>query len=408
MYEIIVGERVFVMKDHRQIRKKMTSNIDLFINLISFLFGLSFLRAIPFLGNFRFDIILLFVYALIFLLEIRKISQVRDIFKALPLFLYCIISIIINLTNQGDDVWTGQLVTCLTCILFVILAAQKEKINYIYSFALGCNIWIIISFFDVLLKYLHFHSEFYGNLVLCGYDNGLGAFFLPIICIQLYLIDMGGNRLILSASIVLASLQILLVQSLTPLIGLILIAIIRITKTNKIISSKINPWIMLLADYIVFVVLVIQSLRIPFIEWFLTQVLHRSTDFSSRTRIWQSALMYFTSSPIIGHGRNEELQRTLFFRVSSAHNLFLDVMTQSGLIGFALITFVLIQIVNNKKRTKESKLLLIVFLILVLIMQFESYCAYFGYPLIFLAMTILIYGNRFARIKAKSKIKIFR
>ena len=297
------------------------------------------------------------------------------------------------------------MMACIACIIYVVLAAQKKSTKMIFCFTMGCNIWNVISFFDVARHVMFFRQEFYGDLLLCGYDNGLGAFCLPLICLNIYLFSLGFSKPITIGSTVLAALQVFLVRSMTPIVAVILLLIVAILEKSSVIYERLKARYFLIFDYGLFIVFaVLNILNIPVVEWFLNEVLKKTSDFSSRTRVWQSAMAYYLTSPITGHGRNAEFQRTIFYRVTSAHNFFLDVLTQSGIVGFIIITIVLLYI-TRKQVTENSYIntLVINITILLLAMQFESYCAYFGYPLFFFIITLALYGDSFISNKLLEK-----
>ena len=377
------------------------------LQLIGFFLGLSFLKALPIIGNYRF-VSLIMVFLIVYTaLHFKSKRTIKLVSRSILLLVFILLSLIINQRMGGDPTWNEQQIMCISGILLIICAAERKDLSLVYAFVLGCNIWNVVSLFDVINVVLHTSGDTYRGLLLCGYDNGLGSFLLPLICFNLFFFFSGYNAIITFGSSIIAALQISIVLSVTPLFAVVVIGLLTLFEIKNNIYDRIRPWILLATSYITFfVIVVLQMIDIPFITWFLTNVLKRTTDFSSRTYVWKSGIAYFSTSPIWGHGRNADLQRTLFYGVSSAHNFFLDVLTQVGVVGFTVITVYLIYLVIHKKETYAKKNNLILYvnaLIVLFVMQFESYCAYFGYPLFITLLSLMLYLNEFQTVDRKFK-----
>ncbi len=87
--------------------------------------------------------------------------------------------------------------------------------------------------------------------------------------------------------------------------------------------------------------------------WFIVNVLHKTTTFTSRTYIWKSAIMTIASNPLWGTG-NSSVHVKDWTVLSYAHNMFLDVGMRYGAIAIALFCLVIATVCVRSKRFEES------------------------------------------------------
>ena len=79
------------------------------------------------------------------------------------------------------------------------------------------------------------------------------------------------------------------------------------------------------------------------IDVFIEKFLGRSTSFTGRTPIWEKAIEMFFEKPVIGYGFRPSVTRADGFVAMHAHNMILQRLTATGLIG--LILFVIFHII---------------------------------------------------------------
>lgn len=86
---------------------------------------------------------------------------------------------------------------------------------------------------------------------------------------------------------------------------------------------------------------------------FISKLFGKTITFSGRTSIWDKALTQIANSPIFGYGiqESQKLNEMIGNRFS-AHNYFLDLLFQRGMIGLVLYLILIIMPVFLLKRTK--------------------------------------------------------
>lgn len=357
---------------------------------LGFLLALTYARFIPIVSSYKFKMIL---SAMIMVCVLKRCFNRRRYGMAfmILILLFCLETLSSALINKSDISWIGMQVYVIGTILFVYYCYQIKSIRPIYIFTCVCNIWVITSFFDVLIKIMSGFNSSTQTLILCGYDNGLGAYLIPILSLDLYFLLKGKNKIYMAISAALASAQVLMVWSATALAGMAMIIILYFVIKRKTVKRLLSPWILFAISWGIFAfVIVMRTYDIPIVRQIVEGVLHKSLDFTGRTAIWDRAFIFILRSPIFGSGRHFDYQKTFFLGVSSAHNFYLDVMCQSGIIGLFFLIFIQINLVFTSKMrdSVEERFLLNCVFLAMIAMQFESYCGYDGYPLFYFALML--------------------
>lgn len=169
---------------------------------------------------------------------------------------------------------------------------------------------------------------------------------------QLYIIFLSGSR---------GALFTLLIGSITYLISL---------KQIKGLKIFFNYRFIIFAVMMTIILLVIFS-EIDFSE---TSMVERLTDFfeskntGGRTQLWNDTFNIFIDNPIIGVGtdgfRNEMLIR--FGEQRDAHNLFLYILSTSGVIGtLAFLAFLLPMALSSMQSQKNQFFSLTIFIVII-------------------------------------------
>lgn len=385
------------------------------LNIASVIFAASFIRFIPFFGELMFALSALIILGL-------EIQYSQKSFKKKGAILYLLmvtfflLNIVINIKNGGDDSWSFLLFNCLVGVSFSHQCYIHNTIKPICLFTITCDIWVAISFIDVLGKILFTNYDSYKVfLLLCGYDNGLGCYLIPMFCLNYFLFVIGKKKALAMISMFLSAIPIFLVQSLTAMIAIFLIALLAYLSQNNLIRNRIKPFYLFIVSIVIFIaVIVLRVYDNKIIRWIVEDILHRSMNFTGRTSVWNSSIAFFMTSPIWGHGRNAMYQKTIFFNVTSAHNIYLDILIQCGIIGLVIFGVVLlvISLANRNDMPQEKWFLGVAFFTTIITLQFESYCGYNGYPLLFILQMIayfipmMDYEQNIHRVKTR-KIKFY-
>lgn len=289
---------------------------------------------------------------------------IKDNLWLFLLFFYCGISILwSDLPSASLKAWIKVIVIPIMALIII------TEINYIESFkiVLKRTAYILIPLSIVLIKYFPAYGRsyspwdgttFYGGVT--NYKNGLGVLcFITGIFIVWDLIillkDKAANSektpILINIGLLCMILWLLMLSdSATSLTVFIVGVCILIALEIPIIKSNIN--------IVAFVLLFLGLLTFLSFNALdaLVSSLGRDTTLTGRTVIWGKVLSMGTN-PIIGSGyasfwlgdRGEFLLDLSYQRLNQAHNGFIEVYLNIGLIGLGLLIMMIIKTYLNSK-----------------------------------------------------------
>jgi O-antigen ligase len=118
--------------------------------------------------------------------------------------------------------------------------------------------------------------------------------------------------------------------------------------------------------------------------WFIEGVLGKTLTFTGRTAIWDYVIDSFSSSPAMGHGLHAYIATLNGFDFAHAHDLYLSVLYNSGVIGLGcLLLFLLMSIRPLTRASSDVQIVLSVGLGAILTMMTFEYSYYPGFLLVF-------------------------
>lgn len=359
------------------------------LDVFAIVFALSFAEFIPIVATLPFKLLLLFTAILILVTEGSKKPLNFDV-VTVAIFLFGCVCFYSNVRHNGDITWSKNCLNIITISVFSYLCRSGCSERSLLYFTLTSSSWIWISLVNVVATLGFKGADMSLHLILCGYDNGLGSFLLPIYCLNLFYIHRDIHKQYFTAVSFAIFLQLLLRWTVTALAGFMIATVAAIVFIFWKRSRK--SLLLILTAVLIFVVVFIIYLKIydfgP-IKWLITSVFNKSMDFSGRTVLWDIGFSLFGRSPILGIGRNGEYQMLVFLGVPAAHNFLIDILDCSGVIGMFLFTFAFCNL-DWRLRSESGSLFLCCFLCLLIAAQFESYSAYQGYPLYFLVMNLAV------------------
>ena len=202
--------------------------------------------------------------------------------------------------------------------------------------ALLCNCEIAI-YIDTISKIYNLLNGMPKEETFTGHYNNTLLFALPAICAAALYIKMSKKYTRATILIVTSVILCFLSTAGTPRGGILaffMVVIVESLLFYKLKATKkirIWVWVLLAIVFNVFVLFLYRPGTIAFLDSFITNVLHRSTDFTGRTRIWDVAIESIIAHPIIGTG----------YKISApdmmhAHNMYLEILMEYGIIGLAL------------------------------------------------------------------------
>lgn len=360
---------------------------------------------IPGIGSFNklsgIGLVIMAIYSVI----------IRKKVKKLPIFYYLVLAFIIlnvasffissNTNNSIEKIFLFMQLGFLAWVIFEFVPDQKSIDKLLKAFVFGTLIIAVQSF----LVYLNGSSQTLGTrITIEGYNyNSISTIMTLSLPITIYL-ALKGSKLIL-IYIPFAVFSILLTGSRMAFILLLFVGIsfiwllfMRKTKLRKTI---------LLAS-IMLVILIFNQIPEAQLERLGTIDEELSSgEIGGRGDIWRGGFITFTQNPILGVGaggfQKEVVKNSISNIESSAHNSYLSILVEYGLVGFVLFfSMILILLIAALKiDDKYTKWLFVTIMIFWLIDSISSHSADQKYSWIMFGL--IITANRISKKTKKSK-----
>ena len=304
--------------------------------------------------------------------------------KYLTLFiLFCLLSFLWSDYGLISFKRSFQLFVTFITILNAILYVRTEFI--ISSFKIVCFIYLAVTFFSGLFIPQAIDQAFGTWRGIELQKNLLGHTALMIFTLALYFLHYSQNVLTKFSNyllIVLSILAVILSGSSTNLIGVIaVVLVLLVMNIDKYYASlgNIRLFSIIVMLTIIFPILII-SVYAPEILSFIPGFFGKDLTFTGRSSIWAYIwdeiqrkfwLGYgYGSYWIMGSSIIDKFQFSVGWKVNEAHNGFLEIMLQTGVIGFVLFISVLISFVY--KIIKSDFIIALLVLISIVIVNFSE------------------------------------
>lgn len=214
--------------------------------------------------------------------------------------------------------------------------------------------------------------------------NRLILWFIPLMTI----LAVKGNKkeILLYNSIIL--LEILICNSKTSLFVFIVFHLLCYAN-----NTKMSKWLTLnkiyLAFIIIFIAIIVYQVQYLFSS-FIENNLQKNVELQGRTFIWQNAMDLIKDKWLLGYGNAGngaiiEWNGYMWY----SHNLILDILIQSGILGFITIITLFLKLAsktrNQTKNKFNSNILSIAIFVTLIEGIFESYL---NYPQFFFILTL--------------------
>lgn len=280
-------------------------------------------------------------------------GNISGVFLALSAFVF---SRAISTFLNGGEIW-GMLITSgsvINCCMIIELGIERN-IRQLFRAILFClgilcisNLVTILLFPDGMYK-----TNFTQNWLL-GYDNGHVPYILPLLCY--YVLYAGARRtphLRILAFVALVSASVYITWSATAVVGCTLFIGIIIMNEMNIRPKIMHCYTYLLAVLAAFI-LIIFIRDMDLLRPLLEDVLHKDVVFSGRTIIWDSALAMIAIKPIFGWGVMEGTFSYASIHASHAHNYFLQIVLEGGVVGLCCFGVLVAVICKQLYKAKET------------------------------------------------------
>lgn len=274
----------------------------------------------------------IFIYVVVHYFSINKFSKLDC--AVCIYFLIWVISAIVNGSAIIDIL--KEIVTILSLMLIIEESFIKDKHNemmtamtHIVFVEMFINFIGILAFPNGLWK----TTSIYGDVAIynfLGLDNQTTP--IVLIAITLCMLKLKKNDyklnifILLFVGIILGN--IILMKSGTCISGvLVIMLLLLLGRKNKEFINARSIMILMGIVFLGFVIFRVQDIFSFFIESFLKKDL----TFSNRTGIWDRAIELIKLKPLLGYGC-ETFAKIIIDR--NSHDYYLQIMLQSGLVGF--------------------------------------------------------------------------
>lgn len=365
-------------------------------NLILFLFLVfPFIKPAEYVFNSAFDnfmdICKLFSSLAAIYIYVKK-SKISPII--IVTVLYQISYIIPTILNGGENLrW--QIVMTLSNIAFAIiteLGIKYYKRDFLTAISLYGGLMCFLMAVSMFVYYPNGmdQKEFMDllgdrNYYFLGHDNG--SFFV-VFAIQIFsminCIDKKGR---LSAGTVLfwlfADSSFIYVRSGAAVVAVVLLWVYILFFYKKEFSFVMNFRIYITAALVLFFGVVVFRLHTYF-PYIIEDVLQKDMTLTGRTLIWDRAFEYIKRAPLIGYGQEPTAVLLNKFGISHVHNIILEILYKSGIIGLALYSGIIGLTGRKLMQERGNKIndlaafALFLFLVISMVDYYESKYVMFG------------------------------
>lgn len=229
-------------------------------------------------------------------------------------------------------------------------------LSKLLSILMVINLFTMIAFPSGIHADLYYNSE--NPLYFMVVDNGSALFI--IFCVLLIMIDgiinegyIAGKRKMLLFG---CAASALLSRSATTIFSVffLLTAVILIYKSD--LTKRYQPKVFFVLYVILFIYLI--SMQNGGLSQFvLEKIFNRSSNFSGRYILWESALKMISQHPWIGYGRTVQDYIAAWGGYYSSHNYLLELMLQGGIAAAGQFVFLIIVSIRKCSLIKQNKMI---------------------------------------------------
>ena len=305
---------------------------------------------------FTYFPIVISIFIFVSLFKRKKISHTNILIIVFFSYLICI-----TFFKSGD--LNSILQTSIKSIGICLLLDYGLKNNtriFIKSITYLLLILIIINFVTIVLfpngMYVS-DTSYTGNWFL-GFRNVHILFIFPAIIFNVINNHLNSNKSKKSNYIIVlfGLLSLALAGSSTSLFGVFCLLVYLLFE-NKFIFKKINIRFLTIIFLILFFSITIFRLQNIF-EYLIVNILNRNLTLTNRIYIWDQVIDYIKLNPIFGYGvefRNLRLLKTLPISYH-AHNQILEIIYQSGFVGFLIFLAGLFSSFRNLQNVSSERI----------------------------------------------------
>ncbi len=327
-----------------------------------------------------------------------------------------IILLISTLVNSGD--YWSFFVTCIEEISFCMLielCATTNFIKFSKSFLISLGLLCTINLITVFLFPNGMYISRYTHNWFLGYDNGHILYILPFLIVYSLTYIINNNKITLNSFLTIAmfSLSIYITWSVTSVIGISLFIFYIVFRHKLIFDRLLNIRMYIYSNVVIFFGIIIFRIQNIF-AFIIENILKKDLTFTGRTRIWDNGLYWFQKRPFIGNGVQNTLVNYSRLSAVHCHNYYLQVLYQSGLIGFLGFSILLLLVahqINSIPPNKYTRFISFSIFCFLLMLQIEAYTymtTFFGLLTIAYHIKTIISQLEQEQIKRRTRVKYFK
>lgn len=288
-------------------------------------------------------------------LKERKINRTAVFIVLFVIFQFIITSI------MHSEPFTYSLNYPISILLMILAIKHHFQFDHYSTIgAIEFYFWLItiINFFTVVLfpKGIYTSVSASGNIhtnFFLGNDNQFGKIFFPGFALISFFEEIKGKK---HSFKTLSFLATIICTYLITLSGAGLVTSIVLTSLYVLNSmekaKKIISWKVLLVILVVLVVSLLTTSKFLYSDNvlmnFILDITGKNITFSNRTGIWQQGFIKFGESPLIGYGKTIGDTCVVFHgRNFNAHNIVMQILLESGVIGLILFALPVINAGRN-------------------------------------------------------------
>ena len=309
------------------------------------------------------------------------------------LILECL-TLFVTLIKNGDFVkFAGPFVSVISLTMIVEIFFRICKIDFLRIIR---NLLTILLVINVILQ-LIYPTGIISEVNFLGIDNRLVFFYIPLLFVSLIYDSYTKNRVtVYSYLVLILSLwSTISLWAVGGFLGLIIIAITIIIKERIQIIKKISMKQVLLVIIILNLLIVFFQVQKHF-ESFIVGYLKKDITLTGRTYLWNWALMLIKKNMLFGIGiQSDKYMLGIYKWVVHPHNMFLNYLTTTGIIGFSCFIIMMLIISNKSKEIiNENARIITVFTVFVILFlsiadTLDSSMFFLVYGIIYLMHKIL-------------------
>lgn len=350
------------------------------------------------------------------ILHIRRSGSLKWSKIVICLVLYYLYLLITTVIHHGSD--GTVFFQAVQFIAFAIYLEMVMKLNPAAICKSLLNIltaYLILNFVTILVMPGGLYAtSYYTNNYLFGYDNQNVNFLLPAMILVIIKNECYKPCKIhvLLVYFISVATAIIIWSGMTLVVTVCMsaFAFFCLGQNSHVINQVLKgKWFnftnMLLLNIAMCIGLVFFRIQ-DYFEYLIVAVLHKTTDLTSRTRIWERSISFIKQNLFWGYGKEIYQQRALKhgFRALHpaglhAHNRFLETIYRGGVILGGIYLYMLFYTARRLKRIRDTKLAKIlsfgIFIYMVgMLTEFYDYCILFFGLMVISEYAENLYGMR--------------